>query len=307
MTMIPLATITNWHEPSIWIPQVLLPINLGGNLDFSGIVTLRRADVEGVIAMLHSFSWSEEELYVRLGVHTMTPEVRRAVLPIFNLKPPVELNTTLRVTNNPFAQLARVQRTYREYVETFARPNNQRIQTWLESEVKRGSLLWREPHLQLRRQYASGQPLDALIGEGLRHLGRRFEVLSAHTSEPLLRAGGWAERSFRLMTPARAKRVGQDGVMLVGSSWFWFTILAMNLRYAVRQRWRMGGFCRVTRAPLYHFFITPLLRPAGGWRSTYRVIHSFCGFFLESSRGCAQRTPKCECVLREGIDKGLIP
>ena len=162
---IQLSDIPDWFQPVVWYSSVMTRVAAGELLDFSGVTGINRASVEGVLSSLKNFGLDEDTLRKRLGETTMTEEIRRAVLPIFNLRLPV-LEETAGLTNNPFAQLEAIQQTYKQYVETFAQPQSTSIRDWLESEVKKGTLLWREPFLQVRRRYKRGASLNELIARG---------------------------------------------------------------------------------------------------------------------------------------------
>ena len=137
----------------------------GETLDFANVTGLQRATVEPLLSAFRGFGWNEATLRENLGVGTMSDEVQRSILPIFGLKIS-QADAEQGITNNPFEQLETIQATYKEYVETFARPSNDRIREWLKKAVSQGSLLWRRPFLQVRRRYLSGASLDELIKRG---------------------------------------------------------------------------------------------------------------------------------------------
>lgn len=158
---------TDWHDPS-YFPQHIFPKLASKQviLDFSGLARVERSAVENVIGMVKLLLWDEAALRLHLGVDTMTPEVQRVILPLLGLEPPPR-ETPQAFSNNPFNQLAEIQRTYRSYVDTFVNVRNDEIRTWLEARVDTDRLLWNEPFLQLRRRFKAGSSLGALITRGL--------------------------------------------------------------------------------------------------------------------------------------------
>lgn len=70
---------------------------------------------------------------------------------------------------NPFLTLQDVQAAYRRYVGTFQRFRNKDIDAWVEERIGQGSILWKEPFLQLTRRFERGETFaqlaqDARIG-----------------------------------------------------------------------------------------------------------------------------------------------
>jgi hypothetical protein len=70
---------------------------------------------------------------------------------------------------NPFHTLDDVQDAYQTYVRTFQQFSNPKIEDWVEERVDEGTLLWRDPYLQLDRRFERGATLSDLVGEGLIH------------------------------------------------------------------------------------------------------------------------------------------
>ena len=70
---------------------------------------------------------------------------------------------------NPFAVLSSIQQAYLTYVHTFQKFNNPAIQDWVAERVEQGTLLWRDPYIQLSRPFQKGDSLDQLVAEGLLH------------------------------------------------------------------------------------------------------------------------------------------
>ena len=60
---------------------------------------------------------------------------------------------------NPFAILKEVQDAYRTYVHTFQRFKNQVIHSWVMDKVEKGTLLWKDPYIQLNRRFQKGETL----------------------------------------------------------------------------------------------------------------------------------------------------
>lgn len=68
---------------------------------------------------------------------------------------------------NPFSALKAVQQAYLTSVHTFQKFDNATIQDWVAEQMERGTLLRRDPHIQLSRRFQKGDTLDRLAGEGL--------------------------------------------------------------------------------------------------------------------------------------------
>jgi hypothetical protein len=54
---------------------------------------------------------------------------------------------------NPFHVLSDVQDAYQTYVRTFQQFSNPQIEDWVEGRIDEGTLLWRDPYLQLDRRF----------------------------------------------------------------------------------------------------------------------------------------------------------
>ena len=70
---------------------------------------------------------------------------------------------------NPFHVLSDVQDAYRTYVRTFQEFQNPQIDEWVGERIDDGTLLWRDPYLQLDRRFKRGATLEDLTDEGLIH------------------------------------------------------------------------------------------------------------------------------------------
>lgn len=81
---------------------------------------------------------------------------------------------------NPFALLGNVQETYKTYVRTFQRFKNPAIEEWVLARVEDGSLLWRDPYIQLNRRFEQGDSFETLTKDGLLHP----ETLKSFTVKP---------------------------------------------------------------------------------------------------------------------------
>lgn len=69
----------------------------------------------------------------------------------------------------PFDLLRRLQQTYSSFVNTYQGYKDPVIDAWMRSQVESGEFLWRQPYLTLRKRFAPGPSLDALLDEGLIH------------------------------------------------------------------------------------------------------------------------------------------
>lgn len=72
---------------------------------------------------------------------------------------------------NPFEALKYVQDIYKTYVFTFQKFKNPTIQNWVHDRIGEGTLLWKEPFIQLNRRFEKGDTLQELITMGLLHPG----------------------------------------------------------------------------------------------------------------------------------------
>jgi ATP-dependent helicase YprA (DUF1998 family) len=70
---------------------------------------------------------------------------------------------------DPFAVLKAAQDDYRKYVRTFQRVDNPTIRDWILEKVDSGTLLWKQPYVQISRPYAQGDSLENLVASGLLH------------------------------------------------------------------------------------------------------------------------------------------
>ncbi|MCJ7635657.1 DEAD/DEAH box helicase, partial [Candidatus Bathyarchaeota archaeon] len=70
---------------------------------------------------------------------------------------------------NPFETLASVQETYRKYVYTFQNIKNPVIQKWLEEKIAEGTLLWKDPYIQLNRRVEQGDSLQQFVDDNILH------------------------------------------------------------------------------------------------------------------------------------------
>ncbi|PQJ33609.1 hypothetical protein BSZ35_02445 [Salinibacter sp. 10B] len=70
---------------------------------------------------------------------------------------------------NPFHVLSDVQDAYRTYVHTFQQFRNPQIEEWVGERIDEGTLLWRDPFVQLDRRFERGAELSDLVEEGHIH------------------------------------------------------------------------------------------------------------------------------------------
>ncbi|MCS3830719.1 superfamily II DNA or RNA helicase/ribosomal protein S27AE/uncharacterized protein (DUF983 family) [Salinibacter ruber] len=70
---------------------------------------------------------------------------------------------------NPFHVFSDVQDAYQTYVRTFQQFSNPQIEEWVEERIDEGTLLWRDPYLQLDRRFKRGATLQELADECLIH------------------------------------------------------------------------------------------------------------------------------------------
>ena len=70
---------------------------------------------------------------------------------------------------NPFLGLHQVQERYRQYVHTFQQFENPAIQEWVRERVEHGTLLWRDPYIQLAHRFEEGDSFGELVDAGLLH------------------------------------------------------------------------------------------------------------------------------------------
>src|SRR5215211_1626286 len=75
----------------------------------------------------------------------------------------------VKTAMNPFEALEDIQNAYLSYVKTFQRFKNTYIQDWVERRVSEGTLLWKDPYVQLTRRFEEGESFEALTNDlGLR-------------------------------------------------------------------------------------------------------------------------------------------
>lgn len=70
---------------------------------------------------------------------------------------------------NPFETIEYVQNTYRTYVYTFQKIRSTTIEKWVQDKIAEGTLLWKDPYVQLNRLFEQGDFLQKLVDEGLIH------------------------------------------------------------------------------------------------------------------------------------------
>lgn len=70
---------------------------------------------------------------------------------------------------NPFQALDQVQSAYLNYVTTFQKFKNPAIRDWVLQRVQGGTLLWKDPFIQLNRRWQHGESFEALVNAGVLH------------------------------------------------------------------------------------------------------------------------------------------
>lgn len=70
---------------------------------------------------------------------------------------------------NPISALRTIQEAYLQYVYTFQKFTNPAIAGWVQEKIRAGTLLWRDPYIQLTRRFEPGDTFAALIEAGLLH------------------------------------------------------------------------------------------------------------------------------------------
>jgi hypothetical protein len=70
---------------------------------------------------------------------------------------------------NPFSLLTGLQLDYERYVRTFQKLRNPAVRDWLKRQTMDGSLLWREPFIQLRPRFELGRSLPELVADDRLH------------------------------------------------------------------------------------------------------------------------------------------
>ena len=70
---------------------------------------------------------------------------------------------------NPFSVLDNIQSAYRSYVTTLQKVANPAIRDWVGQRIAHGTLLWKEPFIELSRPFRRGDSLAQLADEGLSH------------------------------------------------------------------------------------------------------------------------------------------
>lgn len=70
---------------------------------------------------------------------------------------------------NVFEVLSDVQAEYLKYVHSFQKFRNPAIRDWVAERLKAGTLLWREPYVELSRPFQRGDSFADLVREGLLH------------------------------------------------------------------------------------------------------------------------------------------
>ncbi|SDR05900.1 DEAD/DEAH box helicase [Natronobacterium texcoconense] len=72
---------------------------------------------------------------------------------------------------NPFDSLDTVQDSYRNYVETFQNVEDETIESWIDSRIQDGKVLWKEPFVELNQRFEYGRPLTEFVEDERLHPG----------------------------------------------------------------------------------------------------------------------------------------
>ena len=70
---------------------------------------------------------------------------------------------------NPFGALGDVQDAYQRYVRTFQQFRNPQIGDWVEDRIEEGTLLWKDPFVQLARRFQKGATFEDFVEDRLIH------------------------------------------------------------------------------------------------------------------------------------------
>ena len=70
---------------------------------------------------------------------------------------------------NPFETLSYIQDAYRTYVYTFQKIRTPAIEKWVQDKIAEGTLLWKDPYIQLNRRFEQGESLQELVDANLLH------------------------------------------------------------------------------------------------------------------------------------------
>ena len=70
---------------------------------------------------------------------------------------------------NPFETLTHVQDSYKNYVYTFQKIRDHAIEKWVQDKISEGTLLWKDPYIQLNRRFEQGESLQKLVDESILH------------------------------------------------------------------------------------------------------------------------------------------
>ena len=73
---------------------------------------------------------------------------------------------------NPFETLSYVQDTLSEPMSIlFKRLEAPMIEKWVQDKIAEGTLLWKDPYIQLNRRFEQGNSLQELVTMGVLHAG----------------------------------------------------------------------------------------------------------------------------------------
>jgi len=83
----------------------------------------------------------------------------------------------------PFSVLENAKESYKTYVYTFQKFKNPAIKDWVQNRIDKGSLLWRNPNIQLSRRFEKGDTLESMIDSDLLHR-KVLEIFSVAPEVP---------------------------------------------------------------------------------------------------------------------------
>lgn len=70
---------------------------------------------------------------------------------------------------NPFISYEQLKNAYQSFIDSYHLFSNEEIEHWIRENTAEGHLLWREPFLQLSRQFQDGGSVNEMVGDGTLH------------------------------------------------------------------------------------------------------------------------------------------
>ncbi len=141
---------------------------------------------------------------------------------------------------NPFKALENIQEDYKRYVFSFQRFKNPAIREWVEERVREGTLLWKDPHIQLNRNFQKGETLESMMDRGLLHQG----ALDVFTTKPG-EEGAVPIKPYKHQSDAVKRILGEDKNIIVSTGTgsgksFCFGIPIINSCLEMKDRQESG-------------------------------------------------------------------